>query len=149
MKQKLLEQSVFTSVFHLSNKLQAEGDKLSNELTLKQWFLLLLLYKGHIKNPTVNDLALEMGVTRQSMKKMVDILEKNGYLSVEKSSSDSRALCISPTTKAYDFFQKNKLLGKMLLNKVFSGITQDELTTVLWVLQKMQTNLQAAGEADE
>lgn len=54
MKQKILELSTLTSLFQLSNKLQAEGDKLSNELTLKQWFLLLLLYKGNLKNPTVN-----------------------------------------------------------------------------------------------
>jgi len=149
MKQIILEQGVFTSIFYLSNKLQAEGDKLSNELTLKQWFLLLLLYKGNLNNPTVNNLALEMGVTRQSMKKMVAILEKNGYLSVEKSSSDSRALCISPTYKAYDFFQTNMLLGKKLLDKVFAGITQDELANALQLLQKMQANLRTAGEADE
>lgn len=146
MKKLTLELSTLTSIFYLSNKIQAEGDKLSNELTLKQWFLLLLLCKGNLKNPTVNILASEMGVTRQSIKKMVDILEKNGYLLVEKSFSDSRALCISPTAKTYDFFQTNKMLGKTLLNKVFDGIAQDELVAVMQILQTMQTNLQGLDE---
>lgn len=83
-----------------------------------------------------------MGVTRQSIKKMVDILARNGYLSVEKSRYDSRALCICPISKAYDFFQANKMLGKTLLNKVFDGINHNELFTVAQILQKMQTNLQ-------
>lgn len=146
MKPINLELSTLMSVFQLSNQLQAEGDKLSNELTLKQWFLLLLLYKGDLKNPTVNILASQMGVTRQSMKKMIDILEKNGYLSVEKSSSDNRALCIAPTIKAYDFFQLNKMLGKTLLSKVFDGIDQEELAVAMQILQKMQTNLHVLDE---
>jgi DNA-binding MarR family transcriptional regulator len=82
-----------------------------------------------------------MGVTRQSMKKMVATLEKSHYLSAEKSSFDSRALCIRPTEKAFNFFQQNKNLGKSLVKKVFSGIDENELAAALNVLQKMQINL--------
>jgi DNA-binding MarR family transcriptional regulator len=134
--------NILTKIFLLSNTLQMEGDKLSDELTLKQWFLLMFLYKSKMQNPSMNDLALKMGVTRQSMKKMVAVLEKSNYLSVEKSSLDSRALCIRPTEKAYQFFQQNKQLGKTLVKKVFSHVDEEELNIAVKVLQQMQKNLQ-------
>lgn len=146
MKRKNIEQGILTNIFQLSNNIQSEGDKLTDELTLKQWLLLFFLYKGAIENPTVNDIALAMGVTRQSAKKMITILEKGEYLSVDKSSSDSRALCIRPTSKARDFFVKNKSLGKVLLNKVFMGINDEELSVAFQVLRIMQTNLNGAHE---
>ncbi len=141
MKRQSAEMNIFKAIFQLSNRIQVEGDKLSNELTLKQWFLLLVLYKGTIKNPTVNDISLAMGVTRQSAKKMISILEKGGYLTVSKSNYDSRALCICPTDKAYEFFQNNKFLGYELLSKIFEGIEENELAMVFQVLQKIQDNL--------
>lgn len=144
-----MEQSILTNIFQLSNKIQVEGDKLTNELTLKQWFLLLILYKGNMKNPSVNDIASVMGVTRQSIKKMISTLEKREYLSVNKSSADNRALCICPTQKAYDFFQKNKSIGLQLLKKVFDGITEDELAITFQALCKMHCNLNYTPEDDE
>lgn len=141
MEKTILQQRIFASVFQLSNRLQAEGDKLADDLTLKQWFLLLLLYKGPLKDPTVNDLAAAMGVTRQSAKKMVSTLEKGQYLSVEKSPSDSRALCIRPTQKAYLFFKHNKSLGFELLDRVFEGIEAEEMNAAFLVLRKMKSNL--------
>jgi MarR family transcriptional regulator for hemolysin len=146
MKRQSVEMSIFKAIFQLSNRIQVEGDKLSKELTLKQWFLLLILYKGTIQNPTVNDISLAMGVTRQSTKKMISILEKGGYLTVDKSNYDSRALCIRPTDKAYDFFKNNKFLGYELLNKIFEGIEENELAMIFQVLQKMQDNLNEKAE---
>lgn len=141
MKQQSEKVNIFKAIFQLSNKIQVEGDKLSNELTLKQWFLLLVLYKGTIENPTVNDISSAMGVTRQSAKKMISILERRAYVTVNKSCYDSRALCICPTDKAYEFFQNNKSLGYELLNKIFEGIEKNELAMTFQVLQKMWNNL--------
>lgn len=142
MKKSELEQIVFKNIFLVSNRVQAKGDQISNELTLKQWVLLLLLLKNKMKEPTINDLAEAMKVTRQSVKKMVTILEKKEYLLVEKSSRDSRALCLSPTKKAYDFFKENKDLGKEILNSMFKGIEVKELTLFLDILQRMLLNLE-------
>ena len=148
MEQKILEQSIFKSIFQLSNRVQVEGDKITDELTLKQWFLLLILYKRSIENPSINDIAAAMGVTRQSTKKMVSILEKRGYLTVTKSTSDRRALSICPTQKSYDFFKKNKFLGFELMEKLFRDITEEELIIACQVLHKMQKNLNTENEAN-
>ncbi|MEG0357565.1 MAG: hypothetical protein RR580_07535 [Christensenellaceae bacterium] len=142
MEQAIVAERIFKTVFTLSNALQASGDKLSNELTLKQWFLLLILCKKKKQNPTVNDVSNFIGVSRQSAKKMICILETRNYLLVKQSPVDSRALCISPTQKTVDFFKKNKSIGHELLHQIFDCINDDELEITLRVLQKMRDNLQ-------
>lgn len=146
IKRNALEQSIFKSIFQLSNRIQVEGDKITDELTLKQWLLLLILYKSKIADPTINDIAASMCVTRQSTKKMVSILENRGYLAVTKSASDRRALSIRPTQKVYDFFKKNKLFGFELIEQLFQDITEEELTLASQVLHKMQKNLNTKSE---
>ena len=143
MKREQMEQRVFGRIFLLSNQLQIEGDKLTQELTLKQWFLLLLLYKRNMEKPTINSLSAVMGVTRQSVKKMVSILEEKEFITVSKSIDDSRALCIQPTTKVKDFFQRNKSLGEDFLESVFQGVTEDELSVTVKVLEQLLNNLAA------
>lgn len=143
MKREQIEQTIFGKIFLLSNQLQIEGDKLTQELTLKQWFLLLLLYKKKMENPTLNSLATVMGVTRQSVKKMVSLLEEKEFITVSKSITDSRALCIQPTTKAKDFFQRNKLVGKAFLNSVFQEVAEDDLGVAAKVLDQLLNNLTA------
>lgn len=69
MNRKMTEQIIFKTMFQLANKFQVEGNLISNELTLKQWLLLSILYKTSNDNLTMNSLALSMGVTRQSVKK--------------------------------------------------------------------------------
>lgn len=143
MKRKQIEQRIFSNIFLLSNQLQAEGDKLTQELTLKQWFFLLYLFKSKMEAPSVNNLAEAMGITRQSLKKMVSLLEEKDFITVKKSSIDSRALSIHPTQKAYDFFQENKTVGNILLDSVFEGITEEELIIVTKVLDQLLNNLAA------
>ncbi len=140
---------IFKAVFQLSNRIQVEGDKIAPDLTLKQWYLLLLLCRGKMQNVTVNKLASAMGVTRQSTKKMIAILQKSSYVAVNQSQTDSRALCIEPTHKAFDFFKQNQSLGYDLLHRMLEGISQEELETALRLLNKMQNNLQKREEASD
>jgi DNA-binding MarR family transcriptional regulator len=149
MNRRDLQKAIFSSLMKLSNSLQAAGDRLSDELTLKQWFLLLLLSSGKFERPSVNELATEMGVTRQSLKKMVSVLDKGGYLLVEKSATDSRALCVSATPKAQDFFQKNKAIGLILLDKAFAGIADEDLTVVLRTLRLAQENMTVSKDNEK
>ena len=146
MEREIVEQFIFKNIFQLSNKLQVEGDKLCKELTLKQWLLLTILYKSPNKNPSVNDIALSMGITRQSVKKILSTLEKEGYVTSMKSLTDSRALTIIPTDKAYKFLQTNKYLGNNLLGIVFNEIDTEDLVVVFDVLNKIKLNLNSKNE---
>ncbi|MDF9825207.1 DNA-binding MarR family transcriptional regulator [Breznakia sp. PF5-3] len=141
MDQERARQRIFMNIFLLANKMQVEGDKLADDLTLKQWMLLLLLFRRNSKDCTINELAKMMSITRQSAKKLVTSLSATGYLDVTKSVLDSRALCVNPTDKAKSFFKQNKDMGNAYLNEVFVDISEDELLIVMQVFEKMKKNL--------
>jgi DNA-binding MarR family transcriptional regulator len=135
------EQYIFGTIFLLANQLQIQGDKLTSDLTLKQWLVLLMLYKMKTKNPSINKLAEAIGVSRQSMKKMISLLEDKGFIAIKKSLEDHRALYIQPTPQAHDFFKRNKELGEIFLESLFKDITADELDTVSEVFKKLFNKL--------
>ena len=89
------EGHVFGSILLLANKLQSWGDGLFDELTLKQWFLLLMISKIKIQNPTIKEIADFTRTSRQNTKKMLEQLEKKGFVHINQSEVDARALNVS------------------------------------------------------
>lgn len=142
------EQQVFAKIFLVNNQLQRESGKLSEELTLKQWFFLIMLYKSKIPEPSVNDLAEQMGVSRQSAKKTVALLEKKAYVTVKSSTKDSRALCIAPTQQAIQFLRENRWRGNALLHSIFADIADEDMTTFVKVLNQVLSNAKQINEQE-
>lgn len=123
------EQYIFGSILLLSNKLQAYGNNFIEDITMKQWFLLMLISKMNSKSPTVKEIANFSGSTRQNIKKMIEPLNKKGYIKVEKSKNDARALSISLTSKTYEFFESYKDIAKTCSNNVFKDVNSDLLNS--------------------
>ena len=134
---------LFKSIFQVSNLMHAAGDRLSAELTFKQWFLLLVL----CRNPqglSVNEVAQKLAVKRQSVKKMIAILENKGYVATTKAENDGRALCVAATDKALAFWRGHKELGFGLMQQALAGIEEDKLDVAQQVLQAVVANLARA-----
>lgn len=146
IEREKVEQQAFSKIFLVNNQLQRESGKLSEELTLKQWFFLIMLYKSKIPEPSVNDLAEQMGVSRQSVKKTVALLEKRKYVTVSISTKDSRALCIKPTQQAIQFLRENQWRGNQLLQSIFDGISDEDFVTFLNVLNQVLFNAKNMNE---
>jgi DNA-binding MarR family transcriptional regulator len=89
------EEYIFGSILFLSNKIQAWGDNILSGLTLKQWFLLMLISKMENKNPTINEITEFTGTSRQNIKKMIEHLDRKKYHKIKKSKTDARALNVS------------------------------------------------------
>lgn len=146
MNRKHTEEFLLKNIFHLSNRLQAVGDKISSELTLKQWLLLSSLYKGMKANPSINDIAVYMGITRQSAKKLVYNLEKEGYIEVDQSPDDKRALRVGPTEKSHHFFRNHNHLLSGFADEIFADIDDEELSAAYDVLLKVRDNIARSNE---
>ena len=112
---------IFGSVFILANRLQVLGDKFDGNLTIKQWLLLVGILKNSGDSPTISEIASFIGNSRQNVKKMALILEKKGFLNLEKDSKDARILRISLTNKCQDYFKRreNRELG--FFEKLYDG----------------------------
>jgi len=131
------EEYIFGSILLLSNKIQVWGDSILSDLTLKQWFLLLLISKMENKNPTINEISEFSGTSRQNIKKMLEHLDRKKYLQIKKSKIDARALNVSLLKKTYDYFAANEKKGAGALISLFSEITEEELNVTCKTLEKL------------
>jgi DNA-binding MarR family transcriptional regulator len=132
---------IFGSILLLANKLQAWGDSVTKELTLKQWFLLILITKMDKTNPSVKEIADFSGSTRQNIKQILEQLEGKGYVNINKSEKDARALTITLTQKTFDFFKENEEKGTEAIRALFFEVMDDELEVTVGTLNKLLTAL--------
>ena len=96
--------AVFSTLFIAGNKLQTLFDSRIPEISLKQFMLLSVARQSH-EPLTFTQLGNILGCSRQNIKKLADVLMKKGFITIQQSPNDTRAMCISPTKKADDFFQ--------------------------------------------
>ena len=130
------EAYVFGMFLLLANKLQIWGDSILEDITLKQWFLLMLISKMAQK-PTIKEIADFSGTSRQNTKKMLEQLAKKNYVRISKSKTDDRALNVVLTKKTYSFFADNEKKTNDSLRTLFTEIHDDELVITEKTLEKI------------
>jgi len=131
------EEYVFGSILLLSNKIQVWGDNILTDLTLKQWFLLMLISKMENNNLTLNKISEFSGTSRQNVKKLLEHLDKKKYLKIKRSRKDARALNVSLLKKTYYYFKNNEIKGAESVNSLFFNITNKELSITCKTLEKL------------
>jgi DNA-binding MarR family transcriptional regulator len=140
------EQIVFGSLFLAANKIQTAGDHLLPEVTLKQWFLLLMISKMDRQSPSITEIAEFSGNTRQNVKKMVDILTEKGFLIVRRQTDDRRNLCVHLTPKTFDFFATHEQAGNQFLQVIFRDIPSENLKITADTFSRLIENLATVGD---
>lgn len=113
---------LFGSLFLLSNKLQTLGDSYLEEITLKQWFLLMMIHNLDKEQPSVTEVAAHISSTRQNVRKMLEVLAGKGYVTLAVNPQDKRNLSVSLTRKTYDFFTAFEAKGDAFLQHLFSDV---------------------------
>ena len=120
--------AIFSTLFIAGNKLQTLFDKNIPEVSLKQFMLLSIV------------------------RKLSDALMKKGFVTIQQSSSDPRALCICPTEKVNAYFQNSFAKYQEDLKYLFDVYTEEETETLFWLLSKLYAgieNLEKESSADE
>lgn len=132
---------IFGTIFTLSNKLQSLGDKFDKNLTVKQWLLLAGIYKSESDSPTISEVAGLIGCSRQNVKKMVLILEKEGFVRLQKDSNDARILRISLTKKCRDYLMQREKRESEFLVQLFDGFNSNEVKALVNGILKLEKNI--------
>ena len=133
---------LFGSILLLANRLQTWGDGLVEDITFKQWFLLLLISKMVTPNPTVTEVADFAGTSRQNVKKILSILETKGYVCLNRSGSDARALNVLLTDKTFEYFRTNEDKAANAVIKLFSEVSDEELNSAIAAAGKLLAALE-------
>ncbi len=125
--QDLLEKQayIFGGILTLANRLQLIGDKLDEKMTLKQWLLIAVISKCETPAPTLSEVAEQMGNSRQNVKKMALILEKQGFLELTQDSRDARILRIRLTPNCLTYFEAREEKEDQFMASLFEAFDEE------------------------
>ena len=132
--------SIFGGIFTLANRLQVLGDKFDKEITTKQWLLIASIAK-HASPPTISEVAGQIGYSRQNVKKMAVILERQGYLVLQKDMHDARILRILLTEKCSNHFKQREDRELEFLLTLFRDFDPSKLTGLYQGISHLAANL--------
>ena len=133
--------AIFSTLFIAGNKLQTLFDNRIPEVSLKQ-FMLLSIVRQSVEPLTFTQLGNLLGCSRQNIKKLADVLVKKGFITIQQSPRDTRAMCICPTDKVNEFFTNDFLEYQEELKYLFEVYTDKEVETLFVLLSKLYTGIE-------
>ena len=133
--------AIFSTLFIAGNKLQTLFDKHIPEISLKQ-FMLLSIVRQSEKQLTFTQLGTLLGCSRQNIKKLADVLMKKGFITIQRSPLDTRAMCICPTDRVNNYFQNDFSKYQGELKYLFEVYTDKEIETLFILLSKLYTGIE-------
>ncbi|MBR2298038.1 MAG: MarR family transcriptional regulator [Bacteroidales bacterium] len=108
-------------------------------LTPEQFILIDLLWnQGEMSQ---QQLADQMQKDKNSVTKLVDAIEKKGFVVRQQNPHDRRSNTIVLTEKAEQLKIGAKQKGIYILDKMLEGISEDELRNFLQTLDKLDKNM--------
>ena len=111
-------------------------------LTSEQFILIDLLWnQGSMSQ---QQLADQMQKDKNSVTKLVDALERKGFVVREQNRQDRRSNTLVLTEKAEGLKQGAKQKGISILDEMLIGISEEELRTFLVTLGKLNRNMTVA-----
>ena len=133
--------ALFGYFFAMSNRLQTVGDRFYEEITCKQFFLMICLRLFENGAPTINELSEIMGCSHQNVKSIAGKLEEKGYLEIRPDSDDARKLRIRLTNKADSLAKKYQKKELDFIDMLFTGISDKQIETTFKTLEIMEENI--------
>ena len=140
MENREAKAHIFGTIFTLSNKLQLLGDMMDPALTVKQWLLLagVMQCSG---SPTLSEVAARIGSSRQNVKKMAAILEKRGFVRLEKDPADARMLRIRLTDACRAHLRQREGMELRFIDELFEGFGTGEVAEFSVLISKLDRNV--------
>lgn len=135
------EHFIFGCLFLLANRLQVIGDRLDKDITMKQWFLMVMISQWKEDPPMLSEVADFIGSSRQNVKQLALKIEKRGFLSIEKDEKDSRILRLRLTKKCEEFFKAREDREEKCLEYVYDNFTEEEMNSLYKCMYKLSENI--------
>ena len=114
-------------------------------LTPEQFILIDLLWnQGSMSQ---QQLADQMQKDKNSVTKLVDALERKGFVVRQQNRNDRRSNTLVLTEKAEGLKHGAKQKGISILDEIMLGISEEEHRSFLVTLHKLNRNMTSAGSA--
>ena len=142
------QQYIFGSILLLGNKLQSMRNDLFEDMTLKQFILLIMISKMDKPSPSVQEIADYAGSTRQNVKKMLEILEREEYVTIKKSIEDKRSFCVTLTELCIRYFEQHKDAAEKITNVLFHGMEDRDIASTYKVINILFENIEKINNTE-
>ncbi|AWB47106.1 MarR family transcriptional regulator [Paenibacillus sp. CAA11] len=141
MNQEEKEAYIFATMLTLANRLQIVGDKLDKNITLKQWLLIAIILKNGNPSPTLGEVAAIFGCSRQNIKKLASILEKQGFVTLKRDEKDARVVRVQLTSKCHAYFKERENLESEFIQDLFHHFDGKLTDGLFYGIQQLADNL--------
>ena len=121
--------------------------KLDVPLTPEQFMLIDLLWnQGEMSQ---QELADQLQKDKNSVTKLVDAIERKGFVVRQHNLNDRRSNTLVLTEKANQLKPGAKQKGISILDQMLEGISEEELRSFLDTLKKLNANMSADPEDEK
>lgn len=108
-------------------------------MTAEQWGTILLLLNENAM--TQRQFAERLFLEKSSVSRLVDGLERRGWVVRNKSHGDSRRKLVSPTPRAMEIAERCAVIARGVLEEAQRGMTEDEQLNCRLFLSRIIANL--------
>lgn len=130
----------------LKQFLAAKLRQMDVPLTPEQFMLIDLLWNhGEMSQ---QQLADQMQKDKNSVTKLVDAIERKGFVVRQQNLNDRRSNTLILTEKANQLKPGAKQKGISILDQILEGIEEEELRAFLTTLRKLNSNMTVTEDQD-
>ena len=123
----------------LSNLLGRRFQEAGIEMTAEQWGAIVFLLNGDAM--TQGQLGERLYLEKSSVSRLLDGLERRGWVVRRKSRGDSRHKLVSTTPKALETAERCAVIARTLLKEAQRGMSEDEQLVCRSFLSRIIANL--------
>ncbi len=127
--------------FRFNGRLLAAGDRLAKPLglTSARWQVLGAIEEQPL---AVSQIAKNMGLARQNVQRIADILEQEGFVDYIPNPAHQRAKLVRLTPKGTRTTRKLAELQVVWANRISSNTTVSDIRTMLETMSKLVSRLE-------
>lgn len=127
------------------NRFQAMADNTMQEISWKQFFAIICINMCK-EAPTLKELSDILGSSHQNVKQILLKLEKKNFIRFQADETDKRKQRIMLTDYCREFCEKNDEMSKSIMEKMFDGITEEDIATTIKTIIRIEKNLRGFDE---
>lgn len=133
--------NLILAVFRVNGLLLAAGDRLTRELRLTsaRWQVMGTLDGNAL---TATQIAREMGLKRQSVQRLVDVLAEEGIVAFEPNPLHRRAKLIRLTELGKHKYEQISQIQARWVNDLSRGLDPAQLESTIELLRDIEQRLQ-------
>lgn len=126
--------------FRTHGQLIAAGDQLTKELGLTSalWQVLGAIDEGPLP---IAQIARNMGLTRQGVRRTANVLEAKGFIEFQDNPNHQRSKLVVLTSKGRDVLDQVSALQVDWSNRIASGLDEEKLNAAIETMQCIHEKL--------